>query len=133
MTAPILSLDAAAGVAARWRGEGRKIAVVSGSFDILHGGHCNLLTEARASGGALIVLLNSDASVRAYKGPGRPINNAQARAAAVAALPGVDAVLLFDEIVPLRIIATLKPEIVANGPDYGADCIERTLDPEGPS
>jgi rfaE bifunctional protein nucleotidyltransferase chain/domain len=127
VTAPILSLDAAAGLAAGWRGEGRKIVAVSGSFDILHGGHRNLLSEARAAAGALIVLVNSDASVRAYKGPGRPINKQEARVAAVAALPGVDAVLLFEDIVPLRVIATLKPDIVANGPEYGADCIERAL------
>ena len=64
--------------------------------------------------------------MRAYKGPGRPINNQQARATAVAALPGVDAVMLFDELVPLAALSLLKPDVVANGPEYGADCIERT-------
>ena len=112
---------------ASWRRDGKTIVAVSGSFDILHAGHGNLISEAKAGGDALIVLLNSDASVRAYKGPGRPRNGEQSRAAAVAALPGVDAVMLFDDIVPLASIERLKPDVLANGPDYGADCIERTL------
>jgi D-glycero-D-manno-heptose 1,7-bisphosphate phosphatase len=127
VTAPILSLEDMAKLAGRWRESGRTIVTVSGSFDILHQGHANLISEARAAGGALIVLVNSDASVRAYKGPGRPLNDAASRAAAIAALPGVDGVMLFDDIVPLGVIAVLKPDVVANGPDYGADCIERAL------
>ena len=127
MTAPFLSLEETIRLAAKWRGEGKKIVAVSGSFDLLHAGHRSLLAEARAAGDALVVLVNSDVSVRAYKGPGRPLNLQQSRAGAVAALPGVDAVLLFDELVPLGVIGQLKPDLVANGPEYGADCIERAL------
>jgi rfaE bifunctional protein nucleotidyltransferase chain/domain len=127
VTAPILSLDEATRLAARWRGESKKVVAVSGGFDILHAGHRRLLAEARAAGDVLIVLLNSDASVAAYKGPGRPLYDAQSRAAGLAALAEVDAILLFDDLVPLAVIARLKPDIVANGPEYGADCIERPL------
>ena len=127
MTAPILSLAEAAGLAERWRAGGQAVVAVSGSFDILHDGHRNLLAEARAAGDHLIVLLNSDASVRAYKGPNRPFHDQQSRAALLAALPGIDAVTLFDDITPLAALEKLRPDIVANGPDYGADCIERPL------
>jgi D-glycero-D-manno-heptose 1,7-bisphosphate phosphatase len=125
--APLLSLDDAAVAAEGWRRNGKRVVAVSGSFDILHEGHRNLISEARAAGDVLIVLLNSDASVRRYKGPGRPLNGEQTRSSAVAALAGVDAVLLFDDIVPLAAIGRLKPDILANGPDYGADCIEKPL------
>jgi rfaE bifunctional protein nucleotidyltransferase chain/domain len=127
VSAPVLTLADAQALAARRRAQGKTIVAVSGSFDILHPGHSNLLSEARAAGDVLIVLLNSDASVRAYKGPGRPLNDQQKRAAAVAALPGVDAVIIFDELVPLAALEKLKPDIVANGPEYGPGCIEQEL------
>ncbi len=127
MSAKLLSPDQAAAQIARWRRDGKKTVAVSGSFDILHQGHMNLLSEARAGGDALLVLLNSDASVRAYKGPGRPLAAQETRAAQLAALPMVDAVVLFDEVVPLGLLEKLKPDILANGPDYGPDCIERPV------
>ena len=127
MSGPVLSPEAAAARIAGWRAQGKIIVAASGSFDILHGGHRNLLSEARGAGDRLIVLVNSDASVRAYKGPGRPFTPEQDRAAQIAALADVDAVVMFDELVPLALLEKLKPDIVANGPEYGADCIERGL------
>jgi D-glycero-D-manno-heptose 1,7-bisphosphate phosphatase len=127
VSGPILSGEAAAALIAGWRAQGKTIVAASGSFDILHGGHRNLLSEARRAGDRLIVLVNSDASVRAYKGPGRPFTPEQNRAAQIAALAEVDAVVLFDQLVPLALLEKLRPDIVANGPEYGADCIERGL------
>jgi D-glycero-D-manno-heptose 1,7-bisphosphate phosphatase len=123
----ILSAQEAAALVENWRAQRKIVVAVSGSFDILHDGHRNLLSEAHSAGDRLIVLANSDASVRAYKGPGRPFTPEQSRAAQLAALAEVDAVVLFDELVPLALLEKLKPDIVANGPDYGADCIERGL------
>src|SRR6185437_572906 len=97
------------------------------SFDMLHDGHRSLLSEAKAAGDVLAVLVNSDASVRLYKGPGRPLNREFVRAARIAAETGVDAVILFDAIVPLDALEKLRPDVLDNGPDYGADCIERAL------
>jgi len=127
MTAPVLSLEDATRLTADWRRAGKRVAAVSGSFDILHDGHRRLLAEAKAAGEMLIVLVNSDASVRAYKGPGRPVNDARMRASRIAAQDGVDAVTIFDELVPLAALEKIKPDVLANGPEYGADCIERPL------
>jgi len=89
VSGPVLSPEAAAARIAGWRAQGKIIVAASGSFDILHGGHRNLLSEARGAGDRLIVLVNSDASVRAYKGPGRPFTPEQDRAAQIAALADV--------------------------------------------
>ncbi len=127
MSGQILSAESAARLVQDWRAGRLTVVAASGSFDRLHAGHRNLLREARGAGDRLIVLVNSDASVRAYKGPGRPFTPEHRRAADIAALPEVDAVVLFDDLVPLALLDRLRPDVLANGPDYGADCIERDL------
>jgi D-beta-D-heptose 7-phosphate kinase/D-beta-D-heptose 1-phosphate adenosyltransferase len=109
---------------------GQKIAFTNGCFDILHAGHVQLLTEARAQADALVVGLNGDASVRALKGPTRPVNAVGARACVLAALHMVDYVTVFDEPTPLRLIETLRPDVLVKGADYrreqvvGGDFVE---------
>lgn len=100
------------------RTQGRRLVVTNGCFDILHAGHVTYLAAARALGDALLVGLNSDASVRALKGPGRPVNPEQDRATVLAALAAVDGVCLFEEVDALRLLAEVKPDIYAKGGDY---------------
>lgn len=105
--------------------QGKKIITINGSFDILHIGHIKSLQEASAQGNVLIVLLNSDKSVRLYKGPDRPINSQKQRSQVLAALECVDYVTIFDELTPKEILAKIKPNIHCNTPDWGLNCIER--------
>ena len=109
------------------RAAGKRIVFTNGCFDILHHGHIAYLNRAKAMGDVLIVGLNSDASVRALKGPSRPINQESDRAAVLAALSSVDLVLLFDEPTPARLIETIRPDLFVKGGDY----IRATL-PEAP-
>jgi len=96
----------------------------NGVFDVLHRGHVAYLVRARAEGSALIVGLNSDASVRRLgKGPGRPVNAEADRAFILAGLECVDAVVLFDEDTPRDLIAALEPDVLAKGADYALDQI----------
>src|SRR5512144_2194645 len=104
------SLPDAESLVARWRAEGRRIVFTNGVFDILHPGHLRYLQAARAHGDVLIVAVNSDRSVRANKGPSRPINSETERAEVVAALRCVDAVVVFDEETPAEIIRRLQPD-----------------------
>ena len=97
---------------------GRRFVFTNGCFDLIHPGHTELLRRARALGHYLLVGLNSDRSVRALKGEGRPVQGEQARAAVMAALASVDYVVLFDEDTPLRIIQELLPDILVKGGDY---------------
>lgn len=102
-----------------WRWEGKKVVFTNGVFDILHCGHAQLLEKARALGDVLIVGLNSDASARRLgKGPERPINTWADRAAVLAALAAVDAVVAFEEDTPAELLARLKPDILVKGGDY---------------
>jgi D-glycero-beta-D-manno-heptose 1-phosphate adenylyltransferase len=102
----------------RLRAEGRRVVFTNGCFDILHVGHVRYLQEARAPGDALVVGLNSDASVRALKGPTRPIVPAEERAELLAALECVDYVTVFGEPLPNAVISLLKPDIHVKGGDY---------------
>ena len=97
---------------------GRRFVFTNGCFDLLHPGHTELLRRARSLGHYLLVGLNSDRSVRAIKGPDRPVQGEQARATVVAALASVDYVVLFDEDTPLRIIEELLPDVLVKGGDY---------------
>ncbi|HEY8506157.1 MAG TPA: D-glycero-beta-D-manno-heptose 1-phosphate adenylyltransferase, partial [Gemmataceae bacterium] len=90
----------------------------NGCFDVLHAGHVQYLHEARAQADVLVVGLNSDASVRALKGPDRPVNPAEARAAVLAALQCVDYVVVFGEPTPLALIEAVRPEVLVKGADY---------------
>ena len=116
--AKLLSLEQAARVVERLRARGRKIAFTNGCFDLLHPGHLYSLQMARAEGDFLVVGLNSDASVRALKGPTRPIMPEQQRAALLAGLTCVDAVVLFDDETPEKLLNALLPDVLVKGGDY---------------
>ena len=107
----------------RWRHAGERITLANGNFDLLHVGHVRYLRGAKQLGGKLIVAINSDKSVQALKGPGRPIMPEQERAEIVAALADVDAVVIFPELDVRAIIRELRPDIQAKGTDYTADSV----------
>jgi rfaE bifunctional protein nucleotidyltransferase chain/domain len=106
-------------VAADVRRCGGRIVATGGCFDLLHAGHVRLLRQARRLGDGLVVCLNSDASVRALKGPGRPLVGARDRARVLAALECVDAVIIFDEPTPAAVLERLRPDVWVKGGDYG--------------
>jgi D-glycero-beta-D-manno-heptose 1-phosphate adenylyltransferase len=103
--------------------QGRRVVFTNGVFDILHPGHVRYLAEARRHGDALIVAVNSDRSVRANKGPGRPVHPEAERAEVVSALAAVDAAVVFDEDTPLAIISAIQPDVLVKGADWPADQI----------
>jgi D-beta-D-heptose 7-phosphate kinase/D-beta-D-heptose 1-phosphate adenosyltransferase len=100
-------------------------------FDLLHPGHVDLLLAARAMGDALVVGVNTDASVRRLKGAGRPVRAEGARAYVVAALEAVDAVVLFPQDTPLDLIVTLRPDVLVKGGDYVPDTVVGRREVEG--
>jgi D-beta-D-heptose 7-phosphate kinase/D-beta-D-heptose 1-phosphate adenosyltransferase len=100
-----------------------RVVFTNGVFDLLHPGHIDVLVAARSHGDALIVGLNSDASVRRLKGPTRPVRAAAERAYVLAALEAVDAVVVFDEDTPLELIRFLRPAAIVKGGDYSADTV----------
>jgi D-beta-D-heptose 7-phosphate kinase / D-beta-D-heptose 1-phosphate adenosyltransferase len=111
---------AALELAARVRARGGKVVGAGGCFDLLHAGHLSLLTQARRLGDALVVCLNSDASVRRLKGADRPVAGERERAALLSALDCVDGVLVFEEDTPARVLAELRPDVWVKGGDYAA-------------
>lgn len=117
----ICTLEALQARVAAWREKGERIVFTNGCFDILHAGHVNYLDKARRFGDRLVVGLNTDRSVRALKGPSRPVIAEGERAQILAALASVDAVVLFDEDTPLRLINAVRPEILVKGADYTED------------
>jgi D-beta-D-heptose 7-phosphate kinase/D-beta-D-heptose 1-phosphate adenosyltransferase len=116
-------------LARTWRKNGFKVGFTNGCFDILHVGHLSILGFSKQNSGKLVVAVNSDASVRRLKEPGRPINAEHDRAMVLAALAAVDAVVIFDEDTPFELIALLRPEVLIKGADYtlenivGADLV----------
>jgi len=106
-----------------WRRAGEPITLANGGFDLLHVGHVRYLRGAKAIGGKLVVAVNSDDSVRALKGEGRPIMPAEERAEIIAALADVDAVVIFPELDVRAIIREIHPDIQAKGTDYTADSV----------
>jgi D-beta-D-heptose 7-phosphate kinase/D-beta-D-heptose 1-phosphate adenosyltransferase len=122
-TARVMTPDAVAAFVAAQRAMGRLIVFTNGVFDLLHPGHVRYLQAARALGDLLIVGLNADASVRRNKGPSRPITPQEERAELLAALACVDAVVIFPEDTPARIIAVVQPDILVKGADWAADQI----------
>ncbi|WP_063021970.1 D-glycero-beta-D-manno-heptose 1-phosphate adenylyltransferase [Nocardia niwae] len=115
-------------VAARVRARGGRLVATGGCFDLLHPGHVSLLRQARAMGDALVVCLNSDASVRRLKGPRRPIVTARDRARLLIALSSVDAVVVFDESSPSALLERLRPDVWVKGGDYaGVDLPEAAV------
>ncbi len=102
----------------RLRDQGKTVVFTNGAFDILHAGHVDYLGFARAQGDALILGLNSDDSVRRYKGDKRPVNPQGDRAAVLAALAAIDYVVIFDEDEPLELITALLPDVLVKGADW---------------
>lgn len=119
----IMSRAEAAALAQTWRKNGFAVGFTNGCFDILHVGHLSILTFSRQNCGRLIVAVNSDASVKRLKEPGRPINSENDRAMVLAALSVVDAVVIFDEDTPLQMIEELNPDVLVKGADYTIDKI----------
>ena len=120
---PVFTPDEAAGWAARLRQDGKVVVFTNGVFDIVHPGHVRYLRDARALGDALIVAVNSDRSVRANKGPERPINPEGERAEVLASLAFVDAVVIFDEETPHEIVTRILPNVLVKGADWGENHI----------
>lgn len=104
----------------------KKIATLNGSFDLLHAGHLHMIHEASQQGDILIIALNTDCSIQAYKSPSRPIINLEYRIQMMAALEFVDYVTWFDELDPRQILDIIKPDVHVNGSEYGENCIEAT-------
>ncbi|MFZ0771364.1 MAG: adenylyltransferase/cytidyltransferase family protein [Candidatus Sulfotelmatobacter sp.] len=107
----------------QWRRAGERIVLANGNFDLLHVGHVRYLRGAKELGGKLVVAINSDKSVRALKGEGRPIMPAGERAEIIAALADVDAVVIFSEIDVRSLIREIRPDIQAKGTDYTAETV----------
>ena len=106
-----------------WKSNNERVVFTNGCFDLLHVGHITLLEQARRYGDRLIVAVNSDASVRALKGPNRPIVGERERVAVLAALAAIDAVVVFDEPTPLELIVAVKPDVIVKGGDYNLNTV----------
>jgi D-beta-D-heptose 7-phosphate kinase/D-beta-D-heptose 1-phosphate adenosyltransferase len=125
-----IPLEEAVALRARWAADKLSVGFTNGCFDLLHPGHISLLRQASAACDRLIVGLNTDASVQRLKGPTRPVQSQDSRAAVMAAVKGVDAVVLFGEDTPLEAIAALQPDVLIKGADYaeadivGADIVK---------
>jgi len=118
-----MPLAAAAALRAQWKEHGKKVVFTNGVFDILHAGHVQSLLNARNNGDCLIIGLNADASVKRLKGESRPIISEADRALLLAALSFVDAVVLFEEDTPIKLIETLLPDVLVKSADYNIDTI----------
>jgi D-glycero-beta-D-manno-heptose 1-phosphate adenylyltransferase len=120
----IVSPDKVEALARKLREEGKRIATLNGSFDLLHAGHLQILFEASQVADVLIVGLNSDDSIKRYKSPERPIIPLEYRLEIMAALAFVDFVTWFEETDPRELLKKIRPDIHVNGSEYGEDCIE---------
>ena len=108
---------------ATWKKEGKKIVFTNGVFDLLHIGHITYMAKAAELGDKLVIGLNSDSSVKRIKGEDRPVNDQNSRAALLAALFFVDAVVVFEEDTPINVITALMPDILVKGADYSVENI----------
>ena len=115
----IVPLDRAVEAVAELKRQGKRVVFTNGCFDLLHPGHTRYLAEARKLGDALLVAVNSDRSVRALKGPGRPVLPERERAEILAALASVDYVTIFDDLTPRSLIARMLPQVLVKGADWG--------------
>jgi len=122
----VASLQAVAEEVRRFQAAGKKVVFTNGCFDILHSGHVDLLTRARALGDALVVAINTDASVARMKGPNRPIIPQGERAELLGALEPVDFVCTFDEDTPLAAILKIRPDVLVKGADWTANIVGQT-------
>ena len=123
MNPAILTLEQAILRFGRDKRNGKRVVFTNGCFDLLHPGHIRGLEHARGLGDILVVGLNSDASVRQLKGEGRPVLPEQERAEILAALEAVDAVVIFDDLTPRKVIAGLLPDVLVKGGDWPGDQI----------
>jgi len=119
----ILTRDELQRQVAEWRRAGDSITLANGAFDLLHVGHVRYLRAAKELGGRLVVAVNSDVSVRALKGEGRPLVPAEERAEILAALADVDALVIFPEPDVRAIIREIRPDVHAKGTDYTAETV----------
>ena len=134
-TPKLYSLPAAVAAREDLRRAGKRVVLTNGVFDLLHQGHLHSLRAARAQGDALLVAINSDASVRALKGPTRPVQSEVTRAEALGALPEVDGVVIFGEQRLTKEIRALRPDVYCKSGDYTVDTLNqeerRALDEVG--
>jgi D-beta-D-heptose 7-phosphate kinase/D-beta-D-heptose 1-phosphate adenosyltransferase len=121
--AKVVTLEQAAAEAERWRAQGLRVGFTNGCFDILHRGHVAYLTQARAWCDRLVVGINSDSSVRALKGEGRPVNDLESRALVLAGLQTVDLVAPFAEATPIALIKAVRPDVLVKGADYTVQAV----------
>jgi rfaE bifunctional protein nucleotidyltransferase chain/domain len=119
----IVPLAEAAARAAAWRAAGQRVVLANGVFDLLHVGHVRYLAGARARGERLVVAVNGDRSTAAAKGPGRPVVGERDRACLVAALRGVDLVVVFDDPTVDGVLEAIRPAVHAKGTDYRVDTV----------
>ena len=109
---------------AELRSQGKTIATINGSFDLLHPGHLHMLYEASRQADVLIVALNTDASIKAYKSPKRPILELEYRIQMMTALGFVTYVTFFEETDPRELLKKIRPDVHVNGSEYGENCLE---------
>ncbi len=114
----VLGLDQLRARVSKWQAAGHKVGFTNGCFDLLHPGHISMIKQSRKACDRLVIGLNSDRSVRELKGEDRPIQNETARATILASLAHVDAVVIFSDRVPLKVIEAIKPDIYVKGADY---------------
>ena len=119
----ILLVDDFLPVRNQLKASGKKLVFTNGVFDILHKGHVEYLNKARALGDAMIIAINSDASVKRIKGDKRPINSESDRAFLLANLRCIDFVTFFDEDTPFEIIKKIVPDFLVKGADYSIDAV----------
>jgi D-beta-D-heptose 7-phosphate kinase / D-beta-D-heptose 1-phosphate adenosyltransferase len=119
----VFALESVLQLARVWREQGLTFAFTNGCFDLLHPGHVSLLDQARRSADRLIVGLNADLSIRRLKGANRPIQSEVARATVLSSLKSVDAVVIFSEETPIKLIETLEPDVLVKGADYTLDTV----------
>lgn len=129
--AKVLPAAAAMERVAAWRRQGRRVGFTNGCFDLLHPGHVSLIAQARRNCDCLVVGLNSDASVARLKGEDRPVQNEASRAAVLASLADVDAVVVFGEDTPLELLRALKPDVLVKGADYTVEQVVGAEDVKG--
>ena len=110
-----------------YRDQGLTIATLNGSFDLLHAGHLHILYEAKEQADILCIALNSDDSIKRYKGEDRPIIPLKFRLQMIAALDPVDCVTWFEEDDPCEILRLIRPDVHVNGVEYGSNCVEADL------
>jgi rfaE bifunctional protein nucleotidyltransferase chain/domain len=128
MSAQIIPREGTTELGVQLRRAGRRISFANGCFDVLHPGHVRYLQAAKQQGDVLVVGINSDRSVSALKGAGRPLLPAEARAELVAALEPVDYVVIFDEFTAEAMLSELRPEVHCKGSDYTTETVpERAL------